>query len=441
MSSRHGLFKNILSLGIVQVANLVLPLISIPIISRIIGPDKFGVVNYAATFIGYFTLLIDYGFNFTATRKVSKDPDNRELRNIVFSEVLLAKTFLFFCSIILFIISLYTIEPLTLEKKVAVFTFLTCIASVLTQNWFFQAVQDLSKVAMFNLLSKLLFTILVLVIVHQKSDYIWMPLITSGVAILVALISYYWGINKYKLKLIFIPFNRIFKVLNEEKIIFLSTVVISLYTTTNIVILGLLQTNEQVGYYTAAQKLMLIATGVINMPLAQAFYPYIGKSFGENRDQGIKAVHKMLPLVVFFTGLAGIGMFIFAPLAIRILYGEAFLSSIPIFRILSFIPLIVGLSNIFGIQIMLNLKMDRIFFAITAGGAVLGIVLNILMIKWLGYIGTAWNWILVECYITLSMYIVLKKKNLNLVDWKQFKISEIRQYYSFIINKIKKGNG
>lgn len=436
--SKGKILKNVASLGIVQVANLILPLISIPVISRIIGPEKFGVVNYAATFVGYFTLLIDYGFNFTATRKISQNPENKELRNLVFSEVIYAKIFLFIISVFLFLIALYYVEPLCLEKKVAIFTFLTCIATVFTQNWFFQAMQDLSNVALLNFLSKLLFTVFVLLLVRHRYDYIWIPLLTSLVTVLVSFISYYWGIKKYRIKLISVSLKRIIIILKEENLIFFSTVVISLYTTTNVVILGMLQSQEDVGFYTAAQKLIIIAMGVINMPLAQAFYPFIGNAFGESKEKGIQTVHKLLPIIVIFTILVGLGMLIFGSLGIKMLYGKQFLPSIPVFNILIIIPLLVGLSNIFGIQIMMNLKMDKIFFYITSGGSILGILLNVIMTYWLGYIGTAWNWVLVECYITITMYLVLRKKDLNPIDWKQFRFSELKLYSTSFINKIKK---
>lgn len=436
--SKGKILKNVASLGIVQVANLILPLISIPVISRIIGPEKFGVVNYAATFVGYFTLLIDYGFNFTATRKISQNPENKELRNLVFSEVIYAKIFLFIISVFLFLIALYYVEPLYLEKKVAIFTFLTCIATVFTQNWFFQAMQDLSNVALLNFLSKLLFTVFVILLVRHRYDYIWIPLVTSLVSVLVGFISYYWGIKKYRIKLISVSLKKIIRILKEENLIFFSTVVISLYTTTNVVILGMLQSQEDVGFYTAAQKLIMIAMGVINMPLAQAFYPFIGNAFGESKEKGIKTVHKILPIIVIFTILVGLGMLIFGSLGIKMLYGKQFLPSIPVFNILIIIPLLVGLSNIFGIQIMMNLKMDKIFFYITSGGSILGILLNVIMTHWLGYIGTAWNWVLVEFYITITMYLVLRKKDLNPIDWKQFRFSELKLYSTSIINKIKK---
>src|SRR3569832_713296 len=89
------LTKNVLSLTLVQIANYVFPVISVPIISRIIGPGKFGLLNFAGAFVLYFVLLVAYGFDYTATRKISRDPDNEQNRNTVFSEVFYTQCLLF----------------------------------------------------------------------------------------------------------------------------------------------------------------------------------------------------------------------------------------------------------------------------------------------------------------------------------------------------------
>ena len=83
--SRKQLTRNVFSLTVVQIATYVLPLISVPVISRIIGPGKYGAINFAAAFIVYFNLLISYSFDFTATRKIAKDPDNEQNRQVDFT--------------------------------------------------------------------------------------------------------------------------------------------------------------------------------------------------------------------------------------------------------------------------------------------------------------------------------------------------------------------
>lgn len=434
--STKQLTKNLFSLTLVQIATYVLPLISVPVVSRIIGPEKYGTINFAVAYVAYFTLLISYSFDFSATRKISKDPDNVENRNKVFSEVFYTQCLLFLVSTIAFVFLLFTVSQLKENKAVVIFSYLLCVSTLFTQNWLFQAMQDLSKVALFNLISKVLFTIAILIIVRKNQDYIWQPLIISVVQAIVAIWSFTWAFKKYKIKLVKITLLRCWEVLKEERIIFFSLVFVNLYSSTNTVILGLFQNSAQVGYYTAAQRLIIIAQSVLAMPLAQAFYPFIGKAFGEGKEQGLRIAQKLIPLIVVFLGLATIAMFILGPFVIRIFYGHRFEEAIPAFQILTIVPLLFSLNNVLGIQIMLNLGMDKYFFKITASAGVLSVALNFLIIRRFGYIGTTVNWLITELFCFSAMYFVLYRQGLNPINLEYFKFSAMKEYLTPIKNKI-----
>ncbi|GAB2642983.1 oligosaccharide flippase family protein [Emticicia sediminis] len=432
MSIKKGkLFSNILALSSIQIANYVLPLLSVPIISRIIGPEKFGIINLASSFTAYFVLLIGYGFDLTATRKIAQIPNDEERRSRIFSEVFSCKLLLFILSIIIFCICLFTVRPLEQEKMVAVFSFLFCISTLLTQNWLFQGMQNLTNVAMFSFFSKLIFTISILIVIKKQEDYVWQPLVISIAQIISALISLIWAVRKYRITFSFVSFKECVKLLYEERTVFFSLIVISFYTTTNTVILGLFQSPVQVGYYTAAQRLILISQSVIALPIAQALYPYIGSEFGKSFESGLKSVQQLVPLIIFFTGGASIIMFLLSPFIFEIFYGSSFSDAVVVFQILVIIPFVISLSNIFGMQIMLNLGMDKAFFKITFMGAVISVTLNFLMVKEWGYIGTALNWVITESFITLIMYISVRLKKINPFNLSYFKYKEIIKYYSY----------
>lgn len=428
--SKQQLTKNLFSLTFVQIVTYIFPLISVPIISRIIGPDKYGIINFGVAYVAYFTLLISYSFDYTATRKIAKDPDNKANRNLVFSEVFYTQCLLFTFSTTIFILLLYIIPALEVKKNILIFSFFLCIATLFTQNWLFQAMQDLSKVALFNLISKVLFTVLIILLIRKNSDYIWQPILIGTIQISISIFSFCWAFNKYEIKFIKIPITRCFKLLWEDKLVFFSLVFVNFYTTTNTVFLGLYQNEEQIGYFTAGQRLIVIAQSVLAMPLAQSLYPYIGKAFGESKEKGIKVAQKIIPLIILFIGLASVIMYLLGPIVIRLFYGEKFEPAIHVFQILSILPLIFSLNNVLGIQIMLNIGMDKYFFRVTAFAGILSISLNILMIKNLGYIGTSINWLTTEILIFITMYIILRRKKVNPINIKYFKLE-------FILNTIR----
>jgi O-antigen/teichoic acid export membrane protein len=221
---------------------------------------------------------------------------------------------------------------------------------------------------------------------------------------------------------------RCINVLFEDRVVFFSLVFVTLYSSTNTVILGLYQSAEQVGYYTAAQRLIVVAQAVLVMPLAQAFYPFAGKAFGEGREQGLRVVQKMVPLIIVVLGLASIVMLVIGPSVIRIFYGHKFEPAIPVFELLTIVPLIYSLNNVFGIQIMMNLGLDKLFFRITASAGIFSVLLNLLTIKRWGYMGSTINWLVTETFLLIAMYVILRRKGLNPINFEYFKWSVMKEY-------------
>lgn len=429
------LTKNVFSLTVVQIATYILPLISVPVISRIIGPAKYGTINFAAAFIVYFNLLISYSFDFTATRKIAKDPDNEVNRNTVFTEVFYTQCFLFVVATFAFVILLFIVPELRANPKIFIYSYFVCVAALFTQNWLFQAMQDLSKVALFNIISRLLFTIAILMIVRKNNDYIWQPFLIGVIQTAVAVLSFVWAYKHYHIKLVKTSFKRIFKVLGEDRIVFFSLIFVNFYTSTNTVILGLYQNADQVGYYTAAQRLIIIAQSVLAMPMAQAFYPYVGQAFSQGREQGLTVVQKILPIIMIFIGTATILMLVLGPFVIKAFYGDKFVAAIPVFQLLCIVPLFFSLNNLLGVQIMMNLGMDKSSLKITASAGILSIILNLLMVKHWGYLGSTMNLVLTEFFLLAVTYIVLYRKGLNVINPYYFRFSVMREYLQPLKNK------
>jgi PST family polysaccharide transporter len=119
------------------------------------------------------------------------------------------------------------------------------------------------------------------------------------------------------------------------------------------------------------------------------------------------------------------------------MYGEKFEPSIMVFRILVFIPLIIGWNNLLGIQTMINLKMDKAFFRITLTGAIVSVALNYFLVKQFGFVGTAWSWMLTELFVTAVLFIFLAKKGISIFEQKYFAPAHFSKYLKPFIATIK----
>lgn len=438
LSSGKRLARNFFSLSLVQFANNFLPLLTVPVIARIIGPDKFGAINFAAAIVTYFSLLINYGFDLTATRAIARAPHDQEERNRIFSEILFAKVFLLVLSLLVFIPSLFLVPAIAADKALFIYTYIACFSLVITPNWLYQGMQELHQIAVFNFVSKLLFTLSILFIVKKEEDYALQPLILSLSQIAVGLGSFLWAIKKYDLRIFVVRLKKILSLLWTEKMIFFSMIVVTLYTTTNTIILGLVQTNTDVAFYTAGWKLIMIMQTFVSLPLRLSLFPFIGESFGKSQAQGVAKVSQLVPFITIFTAVSGAFIWILAPWMIQMFYGSQFGEAATVLRILCFVPLILALGDLFGIQTMINLKMDKQFFNITLVGAGVGLILNYFLSKQTGATGTAWAWLLTEVFITSTMWIFLYLRKIRLIDINYFRPSHLFQLLRPFVFALKK---
>jgi O-antigen/teichoic acid export membrane protein len=432
------LIGNISSLFSVEVANYILPMISLPIIVRIIGPDKFGVINYAFAIVGYFVLLVNYGFDLTGTRKVAQNKHDKQYIDELFSLILWSKVLLFLITLVVFALCFIFIPVFMQEWEVMVFTYLVVLSWVFTPNWLYQGMQELHRIAIFNIVIKLLFTISVLIIIRQKSDYVYQPLSMAIAQIIVGFYSFRFAIRRYKINLVKVGFKQILSILKDDRIIFFSQIIIYLYTATNTIILGSLATDTQVGYYSAALRFIQIAQAIITLPLSNSFFPYVSAAFGKSKEEGIMAASKVVPIVSIISLVAFLGMVTLGPWALQLFFGDKFTASVPIFITMAILPFLVVVSNVYGIQVMLSLKMDKAFFRITACGAILSVCCNLLLVPLYGGLGSGFSLLITESFITITFALYLIQKGINIIRPVYFHPKKIMLQFQSVLSVFKK---
>lgn len=161
--------------------------------------------------------------------------------------------------------------------------------------------------------------------------------------------------------------------------IFTSNIAINLYTASNIVFLGMLTNNTVVGYFSGAKKIIDNVTQLFS-PISQAVYPHVSKKVTESREAAMLFLRKVV--VVFGGGTFALSLFIlvFAPWIVRILLGSGYEQSVLLLRIMAFLPFLIALSNVFGIQTMLTFGMQKEFSRIIMMAAVFNTCLVLPMI-------------------------------------------------------------
>lgn len=413
-TSIHSAFaKNVISLYIIQFANYLFPFITVPYLIRTLGPSDYGLVAFGQSLILFFSILTNYGFAFSATRKISLErEDILAVSKIVFN-VWAAKALLGMTGFLL-LLSAVSAVPKLRETSVLLFILYgTVIGNILFPTWLFQAMERMVAISVINLLTQLFIIIGVFTMIHRPEDYvIYAGLVGIG-SIFSGLVGASAAIFIFKLQFILPTSKGISEALREGWILFLSMASISLYTGGNAFILGILSNSSTaVGYYSIAEKIVMAILGLLN-PIAQAAYPKFSRLSLKSRSLILQQGRIMLVSVGCLGLLLSVMLFISAPFIVRIIFGSELEPSIIIIRILAPLPFLVAVSNVLGLQIAFPLKLEKAIFLLGLLAGAINITLSFLLVPMMSSNGMALSVLFSELFITISYFVYLSSKRLN----------------------------
>ena len=414
MEQKKRLISNFLSLSSVQALNYILPFITVPYLVRVLGPERFGLIAFSQSFIQYFILLTDYGFNLSATREISINREDKEKVFRIFSSIMLIKLVFMFLSFLILYLFIFNIPKFRTEWLVYFFSFGMVIANALFPLWFFLGMERVKRIALFNILSKLIFTISIFIFIRSQSDYIYVPLINSLGYIFTGLISLWIVFKEFGVKLKIPTFVEIKHELEEGWQIFISTIAISLYTISTAFILGLFTNNTIVGYYSAGEKIVKAVQGLLE-PLSQTIYPHISKLASESKESALSFIRKVIKVAGVLTFLLSLSLFIFAPHISHMILGSEFKESIPVIQILSFSILLIFLNIVLITHIMLNFGYQKERTKILFSAGLINITLVLILLNIFQHSGAAMSVLVTEFYITCYGVIFLSRRGFRLI--------------------------
>jgi PST family polysaccharide transporter len=405
------LLENFLSLSFLQVANYIFPLIILPYLVRVLGPEKFGLIAFAQAFIAYFQILTDYGFNLSATREISINRENKEKVSEIFSSVMIIKFFLLLLSLGLMTIIVFSFEKFRQDWLIYYLTFGMVLGQTLFPIWFFQGMERMRYITFLNVLAKLIFTIAIFIFVKRSSDYLYVPLLNSLGFILAGVLALWIVLKDFGVGFRMPSWEATKDEFKNGWHIFLSTTSINFYKNNSILILGLFANNEIVGYFTIAKKLIDILNQIAVI-ISQTIYPYVTKQIIINYQKIVRFLCKVGLLIGVYTFIFGVILFAFSSKIIYIVSGAYFSESILSLKLMAFVPMFIGI-NVPAVQILLGKGLDKKFLKAVLIGAILDIILNFLLVPVFSYIGSSITVITVELLVTILLYIeVLKVKKM-----------------------------
>jgi polysaccharide transporter, PST family len=405
-SNRKRLTKNFLSLTTLQALNYILPLITIPYLVRVLGPEKFGLVAFAQAFITYFVILTNYGFNYSATREISVNIKNKMKISKIYSAVMAAKIILGAVGFILMVFFIILIPKFRNDWAIYICTYAMILGDIVLPTWFFQGIEQMKYITFLNIVAKGIFTACIFIFVKKEADYLLVPLINS----LGFIIAGFWSLKivyKYfKMNIEKPTLSAIYDQLRKGAHIFISKMSTNLYTVSGTVILGLFTNNTIVGYYSAAEKLIKgIVQGVL-APISQTVYPYISRLAAESKQNALVFFKKIVKIVGTISLLISLVIFVYASAIVNVILGSQYQQSIIVLKILSFLPCIIGLGGIYTILFLLGFGYTKRWACIIITCGAINIVLVIVLVGVfsLAHIGASICWLFTEVCILIWSY-------------------------------------
>jgi PST family polysaccharide transporter len=408
-----GLMSNFSFLFLINIANYIFPLLTIPYLVRVLGIEKFGLLSFATSIIAYFVILSDYGFNLSATKEISIFRNDKDKINEIFSSVIILKVIIMLIGFIILLPIIFLTPKFNAYWYIFIFSYGNVLGQLLFPVWFFQGLEKMKIISILNFISKCIFTVAIFVFIKKESDFFLVPIFSSMGFIAIGVVSLLIVFFKYKVSFIPQNINNLYRYLKDGWSLFISNISVTLYTTTTITFLGFYTNNSIVGYYSVADKIISVIRSVIS-PISQVLFPYLC-NLSQKTPQKVLDINKKLAIYGGVVMLVGsIAIYFFASNIMFLIFHKKDLQSIEVLKILAIIPFLTFLHTVFALFTMIVFGKNKEYRQIIVSAAILNLVLCSITIPLFGFIGAAIASVIVETYLLFRYVFYTENHNLKI---------------------------
>ena len=403
--------KNFLYNVIYQVFIFIIPLITTPYISRVLGVNNVGVYSYTYSLVYYFMLASMLGINNYGAREVAKaSHDKQKLSKTFFSIYFLQ----LICCLIMVVFYVIFAEVYNYNHKMIMYIQLIYLISCIFDiNWFFFGLEKFKITISRNIIIKLLSLILIFIFVNSRNDLWIYTLIMSGSTLLSQL--YLWIYIRKEVTFYRPTFKEIFKHLPECLVLFIPIISYSIYRVMDKTLIGAISNTVQLGNFESAEKIINIPASFITA-LGTVMMPHMAKTSDEKFKEILTNTFK---LCFFFIIPMMIGLFVISKDFTVLFFGKEFTLTADIIKYLLPTILFSAITNVIRSNYLIPKGKNKIYVISTILGAIVNLILNLIFIKRMGAIGACIGTIAAE-FIVMLYQVIYTRKTIN-----YFKVAKI----------------
>lgn len=388
-------------------ANYIFPLLTYPYITRTLGVSKIGLCNYVDSIINYFVLFASLGIASLGIREVARNKNNKDSLNIVFSSLISFNVILTIISIIVLITLTYTINYFEQYKPFLLVGILKLLFSAFLIEWFFQGLSNFRYITIRSIIVRLIYIIAIFIFVHTADDALIYYGLTCSIIVINSCLNYRYSHKFVK-----------FSIKNIHLKLFISAIInygiyrilASMYTSFNVIFLGSVSNNIEVGFFTTATKLYSILMGVFSAFTA-VMVPKVSELLSSHNMKELKDIAGRTFNLVYSLSIPVIIIcFFYSTLIIKIIAGDGYEGAIIPFKIVMSLLIVVALEQIIIQQFLMASKESKNILILSLTGAVVGVALNIILTPTFKSIGSSISWVCSEFSILLLSIIYFRRQ-------------------------------
>lgn len=412
MKKKASIAKNYMYNLIYQILVSIVPLITTPYLSRVLGAEKIGIYSYTISIVTYFILAGSLGTSTYGQREIAFVRDDANLRTKTFFEILIMKFCTLFLSMLIFYFSFAISGEYRIYYRILLFEI---IGNMLDISWFFQGQEEFKKTVTRNMIVKVISVICIFLFIKSKED-LGKYLLIYVLSTVLGNLTLWFYLPKY-LKKINLKGLNVWKHLKPTIALFIPQVAIKVYTVLDKTMIGTIVSDKsEVGFYEQSQKLIsmliTVATG-----LGGVMAPRMANTFATGNKEKLKeyminSFH--FTLLISFPIMFGI--ISISSHFVPVFFGQGYDKVIVLMNIISPIILLVGLSNVTGTQYMVPTKRQTQYTISVVSGAIINFILNLILIRIGTSVGASIATVMAEMTVAgIQLYFLRKEFSMKLI--------------------------
>ena len=271
------MIHNFSYLTILKGLTLVLPLITFPYLIQTLGANKYGLVMWAWAIAQIFIVFIKFGFDTLGVKLISENRDNKQKVSQIFSQITYVKIGLILVSLMIFLGLFFTIDKISLNQELFLYFSLFVLFESMLPIWYFQGIENMKIMAILVSSIKLIFALLVFVVIHDESQYLYIPILYAVGSFFSNIVAYYIIMVKDKIKIVSIKIKETYSMIKESFYILFATLGTVLRDRVTINLIEKYIGFEAVAYFDIAIKIVNILLTPFHI-VSQVLYPHIART-------------------------------------------------------------------------------------------------------------------------------------------------------------------